>query len=59
LKAVVAGVEERENGGREGVPKVEGAAKLKLVTMQNARADATVTSARNDLIGISPSARDG
>jgi hypothetical protein len=40
------------------VPKVEGAAKLKLVTAQNATMDAAITSARHDLISISPFARE-
>jgi hypothetical protein len=57
LKVVAGGVAVRDVGAR--APKVEGAAKLELVTVQNATMDAAINTARHDLIFHLPFARDG
>jgi hypothetical protein len=54
LKLVTGAVAARGDVVREAVPKVEGAAKLKLVRAQDATMDAAINTARHDLISDLP-----
>jgi len=54
----VAGAVARDGAWRDAVPKVDGAAKLKLVSAENATIDAAINTARHDLIMRSPLVHD-